>query len=209
MPAILLCPSCNRKLRLPGELVGKKVQCPGCGTTFAGKPDEDAAAQPQDSRYHAAPEPGNGVGREPPADVVDEPPVRARRAVVDDDDYPAYRPARRTADKPAKVQAIGAMMLAGGILAIILSLSLGALGIGTMGVCCLWPGTYYCLVTGILATVKGGTLLGRDAHLQAPPRAVAIMQIVNIINLDMVNCVLGILALVFLNDEEVRPYFRG
>jgi hypothetical protein len=35
------------------------------------------------------------------------------------------------------------------------------------------------------------------------------MQIINIINLDVVNCAMGIISLVFLNEPEVRRYFRG
>jgi len=28
------CPSCSRELRVPDELIGKKVKCPACSTTF-------------------------------------------------------------------------------------------------------------------------------------------------------------------------------
>jgi hypothetical protein len=35
------------------------------------------------------------------------------------------------------------------------------------------------------------------------------MQIVNIINFDVVNCVLGIVILVFLSDPEVKAYYQG
>ncbi len=31
------CPACERKLRVPEELLGKKVKCPGCGGTFVGE----------------------------------------------------------------------------------------------------------------------------------------------------------------------------
>ncbi len=34
------------------------------------------------------------------------------------------------------------------------------------------------------------------------------MMIINIINGDIVNLVLGIVALVFLGDEEVKDYFQ-
>jgi len=36
---ILGCPSCNRKLRVTDELVGKEVKCPTCGTTFQATAD--------------------------------------------------------------------------------------------------------------------------------------------------------------------------
>jgi predicted Zn finger-like uncharacterized protein len=34
MATIVDCPSCNRKLRVPDELLGKKVKCPTCSGTF-------------------------------------------------------------------------------------------------------------------------------------------------------------------------------
>ena len=41
-----------------------------------------------------------------------------------------------------------------------------------------------------------------------PARAIAIMQIINIVNGDIPNCVMSILALVFLGDR-VRGYYRS
>ena len=34
MPTLVNCPSCERKLRVPDELLGQKVKCPSCATTF-------------------------------------------------------------------------------------------------------------------------------------------------------------------------------
>src|SRR5215831_3294112 len=34
MSTVVDCPSCNRKLRVPDELLGKKVKCPTCSGTF-------------------------------------------------------------------------------------------------------------------------------------------------------------------------------
>jgi predicted Zn finger-like uncharacterized protein len=34
MPNTIHCPQCNRELRVPDELLGKKVKCPACSTTF-------------------------------------------------------------------------------------------------------------------------------------------------------------------------------
>src|SRR5438093_1596348 len=41
MSTIVDCPSCSRKLRVPEELLGKKVKCPTCSGTF------DALAVPE------------------------------------------------------------------------------------------------------------------------------------------------------------------
>jgi predicted Zn finger-like uncharacterized protein len=42
MPIIVQCPACGRKLRVPDDLLGKQVKCPGCGGTFTGQ-DKTAA----------------------------------------------------------------------------------------------------------------------------------------------------------------------
>lgn len=38
MPEIVSCPDCHRELRVPEELVGKRVKCPACGLTFVATP---------------------------------------------------------------------------------------------------------------------------------------------------------------------------
>ena len=101
-------------------------------------------------------------------------------------------------------QAIALMTLLGGILAVLVSIALMVTCIGFM-----WPGTYYSLVAGIFLIVKGAELVGARAHRSAPPQGTAIMQIINVINLDVINLTMGILTLVFLNEREVRGYFRG
>jgi len=60
-----------------------------------------------------------------------------------------------------------------------------------------------------MAIVKGSQLLGQNDQFQAPPNAIAIMMIINIICCDFANLVMGILILVFLSDPEVRNYYRG
>jgi predicted Zn finger-like uncharacterized protein len=44
MPIIVQCPACGRKLRVPDELLGKLVKCPGCGGTFTA---QDKSPAPQ------------------------------------------------------------------------------------------------------------------------------------------------------------------
>src|SRR4051794_5361388 len=34
MAEIITCPSCQRKLQVPDDLLGQDVQCPTCGSTF-------------------------------------------------------------------------------------------------------------------------------------------------------------------------------
>lgn len=197
MPITVHCDSCRRELRVPDELLGKLVKCPSCGHTFTAI-EQDAVAVPVAGPADSA----------PPARPADQPARPPRRVEPDeeDDDY-ERRP--RSDQKPGKVQAIGIMMLIGGIMALITGASWLGAGVFSAGMCCLWPGGYYSLILGIMATVKGSQILGASARMQAPPKGIAIMQIINIINGDIPNCVMGILSLVFLNEPETNRYFRG
>lgn len=106
--------------------------------------------------------------------------------------------------KPHQVTVIGIMTLVGGIAALLLSF-----GFAASCVLLVWPGTYYSFILGIVACVRSARLLGDNAYLAPPPKGIAIMQIINIINGDLLNCGLGIATLVFLSDVEVKEYYRG
>jgi predicted Zn finger-like uncharacterized protein len=220
MNVTIPCPSCQRTLRVPESLLGQDVKCPSCAHLFTAPEhvEEEVAARPapppeRPSRRPAAPPPEED-------DYDDEPrPSRRRPRQEDyddeDDDVPRRRRGR-SGEKPGKVQAISIMTLIGGFIATLIALGwlayVGLFAIASMGiglVCCLWPGPYYGLVLGIMAITKGARLLGEKAHLETPPQGIAIMMIVNVINGDFVNLVLGILTLVFLSDEEVKDFFRG
>jgi hypothetical protein len=110
--------------------------------------------------------------------------------------------------KPGKVQAIAILTLIGGILALILGVTWFLALVWTC-VGLLWLPMYYSIVVGILAIIKGSKLLGKNDRYESPPSAIAVMQIINIINCDVTNCVLGILTLVFLSDPEVKAYYQG
>jgi hypothetical protein len=198
------CPSCRRALRVPENLQGQPVRCPACGTTFTAEDDARPPRRRAEGRVEYVP---------PRDEQEEERPRRARRRWDDeeDEDRPRrrreeeddYDVRRRREERPGKVQAIGIMMLVGGILALLVALGLMATCIGF-----LWPGTYYSVVLGILALVKASALLGGGAHREKPPTAIAVMQIINVLNLDLINLTLGILALVFLADPEVKRFFR-
>jgi hypothetical protein len=99
MPEITTCPDCAKNLRVPDELLGKKVRCPGCSILFiaqpgTGLPEKGAARAPARSEAIAD-------RRAAPADRYDDRPRRRdeyddrprRRADYDD------RPARRYDDE--------------------------------------------------------------------------------------------------------------
>lgn len=216
---VISCPDCSRKLRVPENLLGQMVKCPGCGVTFtapvngASEPSPPGQVpyeeppwdrKPLSNYAEGDPEEDRGDNGYEEVETRDEPrPSRRRRRRRPDDDDDDF-PARRSSAVPGKVQAIAIMTLVGGIFGILMGLALAVTCYGL-----IWPGTYYSFVMGIMAVIKGSALLGQNAREESAPKTTAIMQIVNIINCDFTNCVMGILILVFLNEPEVRRYFRG
>jgi predicted Zn finger-like uncharacterized protein len=189
MPETITCPQCSRELRVPESLLGKKVKCPGCGTTFtapaagAALPDEGLAAP-------SAPSPG---GEAPPA----PPPPGGR---------------------PKEIDLIANFALFGGIWGCVLPFlccgaTLAALFIPkekNFGSLCCWPFEIYTLVVGVLSIMTGLKLRRPDAHVQAPPVLNAILRIVTILGCDVVNAALGGLTLYWLKSKpEVKAYFQG
>lgn len=104
------------------------------------------------------------------------------------------------AEKPGKVQAVAIMFLVGGIWSCLH-------GVGVLLLC--WPGGIYSIVFGILAIVKGSQLLGTDWFRMPVPVGTGVMQIITIVSFDIVNLILGIISVVFLNEPSVQAAFRG
>lgn len=179
MVETVACPTCRRPLRVPDTLLGQLVKCPSCEQTFTAHDDLEPAPRPGSDRFRQVEE------LETVEDVTD---IRRRR---------------KKAEPPGKATAVAVMTLVGGILAVLFSLA-------KMPFCffLIWPGTYFGLVSGILCIVKGAQLLGPDGRFSGPPTATAILQIINLVNLDLINGTLGILNLVFVHDEELRRYYR-
>ena len=101
MPQIVTCPDCGRKLKVPDDLLGKKVKCPGCGQKFVGEV-EDGGRRGAASRAPAwRPRPDDGPrSRRRVAEEEDEDRPKSRRRddeEEDDDDYPVKTARDRTA----------------------------------------------------------------------------------------------------------------
>jgi predicted Zn finger-like uncharacterized protein len=81
MPTTVDCPSCSRKLRIPDELLGKKVKCPTCGNTFTAS---GGAAPPVEEEEAPSPPP-RAAARRPVAprpeeeEEYEDRPARGRR----------------------------------------------------------------------------------------------------------------------------------
>lgn len=66
MPVVTRCPECSRQLRVPDDLLGKKVRCPGCKVVFT------AAAAEDDAPGDEAPPPRSSGSRPAPREEPDE-----------------------------------------------------------------------------------------------------------------------------------------
>ena len=92
MPIVIVCPSCNAKLKAPDHAVGKKVKCPTCSTAIS---VHAPAAEPDPPRIQPIPDDYDPDERE------DERPRRAaktRPAPEEDEDD---RPRRSAKSRPA------------------------------------------------------------------------------------------------------------
>ena len=93
MPQIVTCPDCGRKLRVPDNLLGKKVKCPGCGQKFVGEAEEEQedSLEPAGRSCSVTSRPGDSSVRRSDEEEDDGPKSRRGRDEVEDDDYPASR----------------------------------------------------------------------------------------------------------------------
>ena len=98
------------------------------------------------------------------------------------------------------------MLLVGGIYSFIQSL---LMVLSSFGLCCIWPGIYLSVVWGILAIIRGTAMMnGRDTSA-GPPTVLLGLQILLILNLDMINMILGIVGLVLANNDEIKEFYAG
>ena len=114
---------------------------------------------------------------------------------------PGYPPPAHGPPKPSKVQAIAVMQLCGGIYALVQAA-------GVIGLFFLYLPWIYSVVLGVMAIVRSARLLGDNAYGCGNQKTIAVMQIINIINCDVVNLVLGIICLLFQSDPEVEQYLQ-
>src|SRR5438309_1265812 len=93
MPQITSCPDCSKKLRVPDELIGKKVKCPGCATMFiaeADEPEEEEAPPPLPKKTPSK-APTRAAERSRPDAVTASPRGKRREADEDEEEAPRSR----------------------------------------------------------------------------------------------------------------------
>jgi hypothetical protein len=111
--------------------------------------------------------------------------------------------------KPDLFQAIAVMTLVNGILNILLGLGLTAgvvLGTFFFGLLCA-PLTILPLILGIFEILYAIKLLGNPPQQVKPSQAIAILEIVAVLYGNVISLAVGVLALVFYSDANVKAYF--
>jgi hypothetical protein len=211
------CPLCKTTYTVEDRDAGTKSECKTCGQRL------QVPAKPPAKTILGVIEPDNGESPVVPFVGGDQ----AGRTVLGDlelpltvdswavpSELPKETPSftnppalgQRPARAPEKFQAIAFMLVLGGAWAIIWSLA----GILLSAFWCLaWPGTYYGLLFGVLAILRGAEMMSVSPALVHSPRVIVIMQIITIVNGDVANLACGIVGLVFLNELTVQGYFRG
>ena len=195
------CPGCQARMAVARGDLGTTVECPYCVTRFLAESADERPPVPQPPR------------RERPSSRTTPPRPSQRRDETDDDlddeDDEGDRRRRRRprrASSTGNVGTIGVLLIVGGVYAL---LQAGGMVLSSMGICCLWPGTYLSLVWGILAIVRGSTMAGGRDSNPAPPLVLHILQIVLMINFDVINLILGIIGLVLSNNVQTQDYYAG
>lgn len=112
----------------------------------------------------------------------------------------APEPGAPCSTKPSQVQTLGILTLISGILNCMI-------GVGLMFTVIWILPAVYGIVVGILEIIYATKLMPDPIKVSKPNKALAIMEIITIINGSIFGLVVGILALVWYNDPKVKEYF--
>jgi hypothetical protein len=170
MPTITECPSCERKVRIPDQLLGATVKCPTCGAQFrattsapGGVSSAAEDVSPRPSSRRPAEEPGGALRPCPQcAELIRPEAVRCRHCGADldqpdlrndeeGDERPWERPGApvRRDCEPHR----GGLLLTLGILSIVSAVP----GLGTTPCSCCFPLGIAGIVLGIIGVALGIT----------------------------------------------------
>jgi hypothetical protein len=173
MPQIITCRDCGRKLRVPDNLLGKKVKCPGCGVKFAAEVEEEL--EEWDEVEEPAPPPprrsrDEGIQKKQPKsrprdyeEEEEEEDVSAKRKRRDDDedDDEDYEPQKRKPKKREIYKGWERVRLGVNLVAVSIWIMIGGFAALILSSCVLGA------VIGAAAAPAGGAPNG--PFNQAPP----------------------------------------
>ena len=109
--------------------------------------------------------------------------------------------------KPGLFTAIAVMTLTSGIINLFWGFIASATALGTIvGVICL-PITILPTILGVFEIVYAAKLLSIQPEPVQPSQSIAIFEILTFLIGNIFSMVVGILALIFYNDQSVKEYF--
>ncbi len=111
--------------------------------------------------------------------------------------------------RPVKVQTMAILVLINGILNIIWGGILALLGVlSVIGLVCA-PILILPMVLGVFELIYALNLLADPPKVKKPSQAIAILEICDILFLNIFGVVVGVLSLIFINEDEVKDYFAS
>lgn len=111
--------------------------------------------------------------------------------------------------KPAKVQTLAVLVLISGILNIVWGGILALVGVLTLiGILCA-PILLLPMVLGVFELIYALNLLADPPKVEKLSQTIAILEICDFLFLNVFGVVVGVLSLIFINDDEVKDYFAS
>ena len=113
-------------------------------------------------------------------------------------------------ERPSNITTLAVMTLVSGGLNILAGLGLTiAVVLGTFffGIICV-PITILPAILGVFEILYGVKLLAVPPKPVKPSQAIAILEIATFLYLNVISGIVGIIALIFYNDPEVKKYFE-
>lgn len=109
--------------------------------------------------------------------------------------------------KPAKVQTLAILVLISGILNIVWGGILALVGVlSLIGILCA-PILLLPMVLGVFELIYALNLLADPPKINKLSQTIAIFEICDFLFLNIFAVIVGVLSLIFINDDEVKDYF--
>jgi hypothetical protein len=171
MPTTISCPNCQKTLRLPENMLGKRVRCPGCQETFVAAAPEEEPVEPveEEEGVQERPSQRSRPRRDEDGDRDRDRRRRRRNNEEDDDEIVRGRPHR------------GGTVLTLGILALVFAF------------CC----PLVCWIVGGIGLSMAGADLGlmarrrMDRSGQGMTKAGQVLSIIGLV-LGTINAIAGV-----------------
>lgn len=109
--------------------------------------------------------------------------------------------------KPGLVTAIAVMTLTSGVVNLFWGFIASATALGTIiGVVCL-PITILPTILGVFEIIYAAKLLSTQPEAVRPSQPIAVFEILMLFYFNVFSLIVGILTLIFYNDQSVKEYF--